>query len=74
MEFFPVFFIIFKIVVLGSGMFFAVKWHYDQDKKIERGNVLSVVGKMGAVLVLSLVALLFGIFTLARMIGLDLDL
>lgn len=33
MEWFPVIFITFKVLVLGLGMFFAVKWHYDQGKK-----------------------------------------
>ncbi|MET3724659.1 hypothetical protein [Sphingomonas trueperi] len=23
----------FKLVVFGTGMFFAIKWHYDQGKK-----------------------------------------
>ncbi|NLS27754.1 hypothetical protein S2M10_27560 [Sphingomonas sp. S2M10] len=23
----------FKILVFGTGMFFAIKWHYDQGKK-----------------------------------------
>ncbi|MCB5362372.1 hypothetical protein H0484_01175 [Pusillimonas sp. CC-YST705] len=33
MDWFPIVFITFKIVVFGVGMFFAIKWHYDQDKK-----------------------------------------
>jgi hypothetical protein len=33
MEWFPIVFITFKVLVLGVGMFFAVKWHYDQGKK-----------------------------------------
>ncbi len=33
MEWFPVVFFTFKIVVLGIGMFFAVKWHYDREKE-----------------------------------------
>ncbi|MEM9632101.1 MAG: hypothetical protein AAGA50_12295 [Pseudomonadota bacterium] len=32
-DFFPLVFFPFKIIVLGVGMFFAIKWHYDQDKK-----------------------------------------
>jgi hypothetical protein len=23
----------FKILVFGTGMFFAIKWHYDKEKK-----------------------------------------
>lgn len=33
MEFFPVVFGTIKLLVFGTGMFFAIKWHYDQDKK-----------------------------------------
>jgi len=32
-DWFPVVFIVFKVLVLGIGMFFAIKWHYDQGKK-----------------------------------------
>lgn len=33
MEWVPVFLITLKVVVFGTGMFFSIKWHYDQDKK-----------------------------------------
>jgi hypothetical protein len=33
MEWFPVVFGTIKALVFGTGMFFAIKWHYDQDKK-----------------------------------------
>jgi len=33
MDWFPLVFIVFKVFVLGTGMFFAVKWHYDKAKK-----------------------------------------
>ncbi|MEK8053060.1 hypothetical protein AACH10_22595 [Ideonella sp. DXS22W] len=33
MDWIPVFLFTFKILVLGIGMFFAIKWHYDQDRK-----------------------------------------
>jgi len=74
MDWFPVVFIIFKIVVLGIGMFFAIKWHYDQDKKAQKGEVLSTVGKMATILVISLFILLFITFTIANRIGIDLAL
>ncbi|WP_374551811.1 hypothetical protein [Sphingobium yanoikuyae] len=41
MDWFPVVFILFKVVVLGGGMFFAVRWHYEQDRKAQKGAVLS---------------------------------
>lgn len=72
MDYIPVFLIVFKVIVLGSGMFFAVKWHYDQDKKTHKGAVISTVGKMAAILVLLLLCLLFATFRLASMLGMDL--
>jgi hypothetical protein len=33
MEWVPVVFIIFKVIVLGTGMFLSIKWHYDKDKQ-----------------------------------------
>ena len=35
-DWFPIVFIIFKVVVLGVGMFYAIKWHHDQAKKDEQ--------------------------------------
>lgn len=32
-DWFPIVLIIFKVVALGTAMFFAIKWHYDQGKK-----------------------------------------
>lgn len=29
----PIIFLAFKLIVFGTGMFFAIKWHYDQDRK-----------------------------------------
>ncbi|MGE4411180.1 MAG: hypothetical protein EP321_16275 [Sphingomonadales bacterium] len=71
MDWVPVVFITFKLAVFGAAMFFSVKWHYDQDKKAKKGEVLSAVGKITAILVLLLLVLLFVTFTLARMLGLD---
>ena len=55
-------------------MIFAIKWHYDQDKKAKKSGVISAVGKIAAVLVVSLAGLLFATFALAGRIGLDLTL
>jgi len=38
-DWFPVVFITFKVAVLGIGMFFAIKWHYDQDKKAKAAKM-----------------------------------
>ncbi len=32
-DWFPIVFIVFKVLVLGTGMFFAIKWHYDKGRK-----------------------------------------
>lgn len=32
-DLFPLIFFPFKIIVLGIGMFFAIKWHYDEDNR-----------------------------------------
>lgn len=33
MDWVPIVFIVFKLLVFGMCMFFAIKWHYDQGKK-----------------------------------------
>lgn len=30
MEWIPIVFVIFKVLVLGTGMFYAIKWHFDR--------------------------------------------
>lgn len=76
MEWIPIVFVIFKALVLGTGMFFAIKWHYDQGKKgnvQERRAVLRATGKVIVIFVLALAAL--GLFTyfLVRETGLNLS-
>jgi hypothetical protein len=76
MEWFPIVAVTFKFLVLGTGMFFAIKWHYDQGKKgkeNERRAVLRTAGKVAAVFVLLLLILVFGTFVLARKLGMDLN-
>jgi hypothetical protein len=64
----------FKLLVLATGMFFAIKWHYDQGKKgkqqkDERRAVLRAGGKVAVIFVLSLLGLVLGTFALIRMLG-----
>ncbi len=40
MEWIPIFFVVFKVLVLGAAMFFAIKWHYNEDKK-KKNNEMS---------------------------------
>ncbi|WP_373987599.1 hypothetical protein [Duganella sp. BuS-21] len=73
-EWIPVVFVMFKFLVLGTGMFFAVKWHYDQGKKgKEKRAVLRASGKIAAIFVLSLLGLGLVTFLLIRMLGMDLS-
>ena len=73
MDWIPIVFVTFKVLVLGTGMFFAIKWHYDQGKKgNDKRAVLRAGGKVAAVFVLSLLGLVLVTFVLARMLGLDL--
>ena len=67
----PIVFVTFKVLVFGVGMFFAIKWHYDQGKK-EKRAALRAGGKVAAVFVLSLLGLVIVTFVLASMLGLDL--
>jgi hypothetical protein len=71
MDWIPVVFVTFKVLVLGTGMFFAIKWHYDQEMKKgkEKRAVLRASGKLAAVFVLSLVVLGLLTFALIRMLG-----
>jgi hypothetical protein len=74
MEWIPVVFVTFKLLVLGTGMFYAVKWHYDQgkkaqDKEQEKRAVLRASGKVAAIFVLALAALGLFTFELIRMLG-----
>ncbi|MBB4952794.1 hypothetical protein H4S14_000836 [Agrobacterium vitis] len=37
-DWFPIVFLPLKVIVLGTAMFFAVKWHYDQDQAEKKKN------------------------------------
>lgn len=79
MEWIPVVLVAFKVVVLSTGMFFAIKWHYDQGKKEktrekETRAVLRAGGKVAVVFVLALLGLGVGTIVLGRMLGLDLTM
>jgi len=78
MEWIPIVFVTFKALVLGIGMYYAIKWHYDQgkknkDKAQEKRAVLRAGGKVAVVFLLLLLVVGFGTFFLARTLGLDLS-
>ena len=73
MDWVPIVFVTFKVLALGTAMFLAIKWHYDQGDKGNRRAVLRTGGKMAAVFVLALLGVGLVTFTLSRMLGLDLS-
>ncbi|GGI53326.1 hypothetical protein [Oxalicibacterium solurbis] len=75
MDWVPIVFVTFKALVLSIGMFFAIKWHYDQGrkgKKKETRAVLRASGTVAAIFALSLLGLGLVTFVLVRKLGLDL--
>ncbi|TDY33666.1 hypothetical protein [Janthinobacterium sp. 75] len=75
----PIVFVTFKALVLSIGMFFAIKWHYDQgkkdkDKAKQNRAVLRASSKVIGVFVLSLLALGIVTFVVVSMVGLDMTL
>ncbi|MBB5198915.1 hypothetical protein [Glaciimonas immobilis] len=73
MDWIPIVLVTFKVLVLGTGMFFAIKWHYDKGtKERDMRAVLRAGGKVAAVFVLSLLSVGFVTFVLSRTLGLDL--
>ena len=76
MDWIPIVLVTFKVLVLGIGMFFALKWHYDQGKKgkpMEKRALLRSSGKVAAIFVLSLLALALFTFMLVKTVGLNLS-
>lgn len=76
MEWVPTVFIAFKVIVLGIGMFYAIKWHYDQGKKANGAAKQRAVLRTGAIVAVVFVALVAALvlltFELGTMLGLDL--
>lgn len=76
MDWVPIVFVTFKLLVFGTGMFFAIKWHYEKGKndKKKQSAVLRTGGKVAAVFLLLLLVISLFTFGLGRMLGLDLTL
>jgi hypothetical protein len=43
MEWVPIVFITFKVLALSTGMFFAIKWHRDQETSSDRTDMTKVI-------------------------------
>ncbi len=73
----PIVFVTFKLLVFITGMFFAIKWHYDQGKKdkgkqmMDTRAVLRTSGLVALVFLLLLLGLWIVTDIVSRMLGLD---
>ena len=72
----PIVLVTFKALVLGTGMFFAIKWHYDQgkkdqDKAKQNRAVLRASGKVVAIFTLLLLGLGIATFFFVKVLGLE---
>ncbi|WP_457423986.1 hypothetical protein [Roseateles sp. P5_E7] len=68
-------FVLIKGLVFVTGMYFAIKWHYDRETKwADRRALLGMGAKFVAVFVLLLLVLLILTFGLAKTLGMDLSL
>lgn len=74
MDWVPVVFIVFKAIVFSTAMCFAIKWHYDQGKSMEKRALVRGGIKVAAAFVLVLVGALVLTFALASALGADLRL
>lgn len=74
MDWVPVVFVVFKALVFCAGMFYAIKWHYDQgtsNKDMRR--VLRTSAVVGTVFVLVTLGMVFVTFAFAKWLGMDLN-
>ena len=78
MDWFPIVFIAFKVLVFGTGMLFAIKWHYDKAKKengTEKPRAVQIAGaKVAVIFVLALLVILLLTYSVSKLLGLDLTI
>ena len=62
-DWFPIVFILFKVLVLGTGMFFAIKWHYDQGTSSNPTDIIKVTLECACyiLVVVIVLALIYGL-------------
>ena len=71
----PILFVTFKVLIFGTCMFFAIKWHYDQGKSgLDKRALLRRSAMVVGIFIVALVGVGYFTFALAKMIGLDLSL
>jgi len=76
MDWIPIVLVTFKALVLATGMFYAIKWHYDQGKKkkdpaAEQRAVLRASGKVIAIFLLLLLVVGLVTYYVVKMVGLE---
>ncbi|MFJ5446571.1 hypothetical protein ACIKP9_10070 [Methylobacillus methanolivorans] len=68
-EFFPYFAGAFKLIVLGIGAYFAIKWHFDEERRVReaKGVVFdkpSFMKKLAMMLTLSVLFVLLALLVI----------
>ena len=77
MDWVPIVFITFKVLALGTGMFFAIKWHYDQRTSSDPADMIKVALECACyiLMVVIVVALIYVLLDYLDLLpaGLDFD-
>ena len=77
MEWVPIVFITFKVLALGTGMFFAIKWHHDQRTSSKPTDMIKVTLEVASYLLMVVIvfALIYGLLHYLGLLpaGLDFD-
>ena len=73
MDWVLIIFAVFKALVFVTGMFYAIKWHYDKGQKKGLRSVLIIGVQVAAVFLLVLLCLGYGAYVLATKLGLNLS-
>jgi predicted transporter len=75
MDWVPIVFIVFKVLVLGTGMFFAIKWHHDRGTSSNPTNIIKVALECACyLLVVAIVfALIYGLLNHLGLLPAGLD-
>ncbi|ABE51003.1 MULTISPECIES: hypothetical protein [Methylobacillus] len=66
---FPYFAGAFKLIVLGIGAYFSIKWHFDEERRVREAegvvfNKLSFMKKLAMILVLAVLLVLLALLVI----------
>ena len=71
----PVVFVTFKVLIFGACMFYAIKWHYDQGKKgADKRALLRTLGIAAGIFLVALLVVGGFTYAIVKMVGLDLSM